>query len=216
MKIIALFSFLFFLNLTTAYAQSKYMDQLRTALSVTGGLGIAENSLSKLVGANLSVKGSIDFGLQIGSINIERFLLDDGLISGGTGIVVSGQSYVYFANQRRDDPVNFGVTFGGSSSSFKHFEVSNFGAGLFLSGNNMKPQKIRVTPSLEVIFFIINEITETESGRTYVAEPSISGSFSLGLSTRMSDSNIFAFEPGLIYNNSSNKIGFAATIGIIF
>lgn len=208
--------FSFFIATESVSAQSKYMDYLRTTPSLIGGLGFTENSISRILGFNLSVKGSIDFGIQVGSILLEEPAMNKPPNFDERGTVVSGQTYMFLANQRRNNAVNFGITFAGSASYFEHIEVTNMGAGLFLSGNNMKPQKIRVTPSLEVLYLIINEAKEVRSGRTFVGDPIISGSFSLGLSTIMSDTNILIFEPGLIYNDSTKKINFGLTLGIIF
>lgn len=50
----------FFITTESVSSQSKFIDSLRTTPALIGGISITENSISKIIGFNLSIKGSIN------------------------------------------------------------------------------------------------------------------------------------------------------------
>jgi len=170
MRTLILFVFLVILSINTLNAQTKYLDSTRTTVSFLGAGGISENAYSRSLGVTLMIKSSFDIAIQIGSVkNEEDELFDDNFsdIPGdGMGSFVSFQSYLYMLSEARDDKANIAIALSGSTISYNEADLNSFGAGLHFSTRESEDGKISITPSIEILFFLINEAVKKGSGRT--------------------------------------------------
>lgn len=220
MRTLILLTVLAFSSIDSLYAQSKYLDSTRTTFSFGGSVGSSEDAFLTSIGGTLTLKGALDFGIQIGSVKSKKNITDDEISrslvdEGSLGTSFSAQAYLYMLNQNRGNSINFGVSLGGSSIFYDEADLNSMVAGFHLSRRETEDDLTSVTFSFEPLFVIINELTITESGRTLTSQPFFSGSISIGFSKKLKDSKVFFFEPGIVYENESQSVFGGLTIGLI-
>lgn len=221
MKHFLLVVFLTFLSTHSLNAQSKYLDSTKTVFGVLGGIGFSEFATSKSLGGIISLKGALDFGIQIGSTVNKKEIndsIDDNfsIESGESGTSISAQGYLYMQSQSRGDKVNFGFSFGASNVSYENAELNTIVAGLHLSRRETEDGLAFVTFNFEPLVVLKNEFTSKETGRTFTGQPFFSGAISIGISRKLKDSKIFYLEPGIVYEDAGQSLSGALTIGLIF
>lgn len=218
MRILILLT-LTFSTINSLCAQSKYLDSTKTTFSFGGGLGASENVFSTSIGGAFTVKGTLDFGVQIGSAKTKKSIDDDNgdplVDKGSPATSFSGQAYLYMLNQNRGSNINFGVSLAGSNVFYDEANLNSIIAGLHLSKRETEDELTSITFNVEPMFVLINELNIKESGRTLTGKPFFSGSISFGISRKLKDSKIIFFEPGIIYEHEGQSVFGGITIGLI-
>lgn len=218
MRILILLT-LTFSTINSLCAQSKYLDSTKTTFSFGGGLGASENVFSTSIGGAFTVKGTLDFGVQIGSAKTKKSIDDDNgdplVDKGSPATSFSGQAYLYMLNQNRGSNINFGVSLAGSNVFYDEANLNSIIAGFHLSKRETEDELTSITFNVEPMFVLINELNIKESGRTLTGKPFFSGSISFGISRKLEDSKIIFFEPGIIYEHEGQSVFGGITIGLI-
>lgn len=208
-----------FSTINSLRAQSRYLDSTRTTFSFVGGLGASEDVFSTSIGGVFTVKGTLDFGIQIGSAKTKKSIdYDNGdpiIDKGSPATLFSGQAYLYMLNQNKGNNINFGVSLAGSNVFYDEANLNSIIAGFHLSKRETEDEITSITFNVEPMFVLINELNIKESGRTLTRKPFFSGSISFGVSRKLEDSRIVFFEPGIVYEHKSQSVFGGITIGLI-
>lgn len=220
MKKLLVLTLLFILYAKPSKSQSKYLDSTKTTFSFSGVLGSSEAATSTSIGGTFILKGALDIGIQIGKTRTKKNLIDDNydsLVKKGTiGSFVSAQAYLYMLSQNKGSIINFGVTLGGSSTSYDEADLTSFLAGFHLSRKETDDGLTAILPSLELGFVLLNEFTDKKYGGTITSKPFLTGSISFGISRKLKDSKVIFFEPGIIYENLGQSLSGGLALGLIF